>query len=380
MSYVPPDRDQPPPIALPEVKPPSAGFLIQLFVVPALIVFVIVMVWLAIKWLTMDAGDPHKYLDQIRTNTRNRWNVALQLATALADPRYDAIKLDGAYMQGLADVLAEELERPSEPKDPMLIRVYLCRALQQFRVADGLPVLIRAANQQRDPASIEGRIAAVEAIGRLAENIRGTLADKLLRQAAKTTRQLADQLAGATAGTPGAGQVEQLRAAAKLADELVQTARTRGDFAAKCAELSRMLADLADRVPADSQSPLRELSAAIARQAGHAAKIEASSGSEVLRALVDAVDESTPALQFDDRFKKEMEPRADAPRSGGDFPGPRRRTGRAHQTRRNRRPAARLVALQRGGRSVPRRPRDRRRSRRPPGNAHRAGRPLRRAR
>ena len=306
MSYVPPDRDQPPPTGLPDVKPPTAGFLIQLFVVPALIVLVIVLVWLAIKWLTMDAGDPHKYLEQIRASTRNRWNVALQLATALADPRYDSIKLDGAYMEGLADVLTEELDRPSEPKDPMLIRVYLSRALSQFSVSNGLPVLIRAANQQRDAASIEGRIAAIEAIGRLAENIRGTLTVKLLPQAAKTARQLADQLAVAS-DSPSAEKVEQLRAAAATADELVRTARTRGDFAARCAEFSRTLAELADRVPAESQSPLRELSAAIARQAAHAAKIEAPSGSQVLNALTDAIDESTPALQFDGRFDKEID-------------------------------------------------------------------------
>jgi hypothetical protein len=307
MSYVSPDRDQPPPTALPDVKPPTAGFLIQLFVVPALIVLIIVSIWLAIKWLTMDAGDPHKYLEQIRTSSRNRWNVALQLATALADPRYDSIKLDGAYMQGLADVLGEELDRPSEPKDPMLIRVYLCRALAQFRVSDGLPVLIRVANQQRDAASIEGRIAAVEAIGRLAENIRGTLAGKLLPQAVKTTRQLADQLAAAPSGSPGAEKVDQLRAAAATAEELADTARTRADFASRCADFSRRLTDLADRVPADSQGPLRELSAAIARQAAHAAKIEAPNGSQILRALVDAVNEASPALQFDDRFDKEID-------------------------------------------------------------------------
>ena len=36
---------------LPPVEPPSAGFIIQLFVVPALIVLVIVSVWFTFSWL-----------------------------------------------------------------------------------------------------------------------------------------------------------------------------------------------------------------------------------------------------------------------------------------------------------------------------------------
>lgn len=298
-SHQPHDRS--PDDTLPEVKPPTAGFLIQLFVVPAMIVLVIVLVWLAIKWLTMDAGDPHKYLEQIRTHTRNRWNVALQLATALADPRYDSIKLDGAYMAGLADVLAEELDRPSDPSDPMLIRVYLCRALGQFRTSEGLPVLIRAASQQRDAASIEGRIAAVEAIGRLAENIRGTLTARLLPQAAKTARELAKKLDSAAD-------------AAQAADELIRAARTTADFATKCAELARNLTELADRAERNAAQndsaaigSLRELAAAIARQSKHAAKLEAPRDSDMFKALSQAVDESSPALQFDDRFDKEID-------------------------------------------------------------------------
>jgi hypothetical protein len=294
-------HDRSPGDTLPEVKPPTAGFLIQLFVVPAMIVLVIVSVWLAIKWLTMDAGDPHKYLEQIRTHTRNRWNVALQLATALADPRYEAIKLDGKYMAGLADVLAEELDRPSDPNDPMLIRVYLCRALGQFRTSEGLPVLIRAANQQRDAASIEGRIAAVEAIGRLAENIRGTLTARLLPQAAKTARELAKSLDSAAD-------------AAQAAEELIRTARTTADFSGRCAELARKLTELADRAERNAAqndaaliSSLRELAAAIARQAKHAATLEAPGDSEVFKALIQAVDESSPALQFDERFDKDID-------------------------------------------------------------------------
>ena len=43
---------------LPPVEPPSAGFLVQLFLVPALIVGIIVCVWLAFHWLAQLGNDP----------------------------------------------------------------------------------------------------------------------------------------------------------------------------------------------------------------------------------------------------------------------------------------------------------------------------------
>jgi hypothetical protein len=46
MSYSSPPRDGlSPDDALPPVEPPSAGFIIQLFVVPGIIVVVVVMIW-----------------------------------------------------------------------------------------------------------------------------------------------------------------------------------------------------------------------------------------------------------------------------------------------------------------------------------------------
>jgi HEAT repeat protein len=49
-------------------------------------------------------------------------------------------------------------------------RMYLCRALGSFAVQDGLPVLLKAAQQERDPAEVEVRFSALEAIATLANN------------------------------------------------------------------------------------------------------------------------------------------------------------------------------------------------------------------
>ena len=44
--------------ALPPVEPPSAGFIVQLFVIPGIIVFIIVMIWLLFNWLAQKGNDP----------------------------------------------------------------------------------------------------------------------------------------------------------------------------------------------------------------------------------------------------------------------------------------------------------------------------------
>ena len=74
---------------LPPVQPPSAGFIVQLFLVPGLIVLVIVGVWVGVNrlasseqdWRTLvaDLQSPHEHL---------RWRGAFGLAQLLqADQR-----------------------------------------------------------------------------------------------------------------------------------------------------------------------------------------------------------------------------------------------------------------------------------------------------
>ena len=51
---------------LPPVEPPSAGFIIQLFVIPALIVVLIVAVWLAFNWLVRTASSPEDVIQGLK--------------------------------------------------------------------------------------------------------------------------------------------------------------------------------------------------------------------------------------------------------------------------------------------------------------------------
>ncbi len=69
---------------LPPVQPPSAGFLVQLFVVPALIVLAVVGVWALFGKIASSDEDWRELVEDIRnTNEHRRWRGANGLATLL---------------------------------------------------------------------------------------------------------------------------------------------------------------------------------------------------------------------------------------------------------------------------------------------------------
>src|SRR5581483_9884282 len=80
---------------LPPVEPPSAGFILQLFIVPGVIVVIIVMVWLMFHWLVQQGNDPEAYVAALQRNNEARWQAAVNLANALRNERgtgYDELK------------------------------------------------------------------------------------------------------------------------------------------------------------------------------------------------------------------------------------------------------------------------------------------------
>ena len=68
---------------LPPVKPPSAGFIVQLFLIPALIVAAVVGVWALFGKMAAGEQDWRELVDEIKnTNEHRRWRGANGLATA----------------------------------------------------------------------------------------------------------------------------------------------------------------------------------------------------------------------------------------------------------------------------------------------------------
>ena len=167
-------REFSPDNALPPVEPPSASFLVQLFLVPALIVGIIVSVWIAFHWLAQLGNDPQSYVRTLRRNTEGRWQAALNLANDLRGPGGATLKADTALADELAAILADEVKsgRPSGGghggEQSRTLCVYLCRALGEFAVPEAAaPLVARVAAE--DQAEISR--AAVEAIAVLAFNL-----------------------------------------------------------------------------------------------------------------------------------------------------------------------------------------------------------------
>lgn len=160
--------------ALPPVEPPSAGFLVQLFLVPAIIVGIIVCVWLAFHWLAQLGNDPQAAVRSLRRNTEGRWQAALNLANDLRGPGGAKLKADDALAGELASILADEVKsgRPvgggHSAEQSRTLCVYLCRALGEFAVPAAAPPLVTRA-EATDQAEIAR--AAVEALAVLATNL-----------------------------------------------------------------------------------------------------------------------------------------------------------------------------------------------------------------
>jgi HEAT repeat protein len=163
---------------LPRVEAPTASFILQLFLIPLLIVSIVVLLWLAFGWLAHAGQDnPDLLLRRLQRFDDDSWKAAKEFADLLRspDPKYDALRSDAERARELAAVLEQDVRagqkgeqtHPSRAK----LRMFLCRALGMFHVADGLPTLVRCAGQQRDPVEAEVRLTAIEGIATLASNI-----------------------------------------------------------------------------------------------------------------------------------------------------------------------------------------------------------------
>ncbi len=160
--------------ALPPIEPPSAGFLVQLFVIPGVIVAIIVVVWLLFHWLASMGNDPREYIKKLRGNSEVRWQAAVNLAGALQGEAGEEIKHDGAVAADLGQILEDEIAGGSMEERPINLRIYLCRALGEFKVPQALPPLLDAAKTQRDEKEIDVRRSAVHGLAALTANLKQT--------------------------------------------------------------------------------------------------------------------------------------------------------------------------------------------------------------
>ena len=169
-----PDRSKPllPDHALPAVEPPSAGFLVQLFVIPFLIVAILVLGWLFVQWLVQGSNNPHEFVRRLRGNSETRWQAAVNLASALANPQNESARRDASLAHELSQILLDDIAAANMEKQDLLLRDYLCLALGHFNNDAGLPALLKAATTSRDPKEDEVRLAAIYGLGESARSMR----------------------------------------------------------------------------------------------------------------------------------------------------------------------------------------------------------------
>src|SRR5215469_10938303 len=98
---------------LPPVEAPSAGFVVQLFVIPAAVVVVVIIVWLLFGKLAGGERDPMEYVRQLREPTAN-WRSAYELASLIQNDA--AIASDPKLVGELTDLFSHELDRAEDPK------------------------------------------------------------------------------------------------------------------------------------------------------------------------------------------------------------------------------------------------------------------------
>ncbi len=162
---------------LPPVEPPSAGFILQLFVVPALIVLMIVLLWLTVSWLVRrTSARPEDVIAGLEQGPRiARWQRASELADMLRSPRFAEFRRNPDAAKGLAGILSREIDAATAghgmQDEDITLRLFLSRALGEFDTFEGTDALIKAAETNRDPQELLVRQGALEGLAVRAFNL-----------------------------------------------------------------------------------------------------------------------------------------------------------------------------------------------------------------
>lgn len=202
------------PDELPPVQPPSAGFILQLFVVPGLIVVLVVGVWLLFGKLATSEQDWHGLVRELQQpNQHRRWRGALGLAQTLKSDQDSGDKgqhlaSNSELARTLSDVFHQELRRGSQEPDSLKYQSMLARTLGMFDLPEIVTPSLREAIQTGHDRDVRKDSLAALAVllGRFSEhgqpvhddNLFGDLVqvstdeDPLIRQLGAFTLGLAD--------------------------------------------------------------------------------------------------------------------------------------------------------------------------------------------
>lgn len=160
------------PEELPPVQPPSAGFIVQLFLVPALIVMAVIAVWAMFGKLADSGADWTQLVAELGSGNEHRqWRSAQELAQLLRNdqisPPTDRPPLSEIpeVADALVDLLTKSLNTANPSEEELLQQKFLARALGSLNADEKtLPVLAIALQPTRDLAVRESSLMSVTTI------------------------------------------------------------------------------------------------------------------------------------------------------------------------------------------------------------------------
>lgn len=142
---------------LPPVQPPSAAFIVQLFVFPALIVMAVVAIWWMFGLIAAGEQDWHQLLQDLQSQNlliRNRAMYGMAQVLDQDTRRGEQghhLNQNREIAQAFTDQLTTELRRNSTSKEAIAIQEFLTRALGMMTTFDiTAPALHLALEPQRD--------------------------------------------------------------------------------------------------------------------------------------------------------------------------------------------------------------------------------------
>ena len=161
------------PEELPPVSPPSAGFIVQLFLIPALIVMAVVAVWALFGKLADSESDWKQLVAELgSSNEHRRWRAALGIAQLLRNEEIappadrEPLARHPLVVDSLTELFAKAIAATSPSDEEITHQEFLARTLGSLD-ADGktLPALAEAT---KDSHNVEVRKSALMSIASIA--------------------------------------------------------------------------------------------------------------------------------------------------------------------------------------------------------------------
>lgn len=246
---------------LPPVEPPSAGFIVKLFLIPAVIVGVVMLILGLIYWIRSSGEDVNRYVDALERNDQGRWQAAVNLANALNRTGNEHYRTDPTLLKRVAGVFESEVAKGSMEDQSLQLRYFLARVLGELQLPEALPPLVKGVTTKRDDRERDVRMGAMQGLARLIPNIAASkpqddpkLRDALTAAAGDTDPVIRYHAAFTIAVFDGTGYVPLLE---KLLDDANTDVRAnaavglaRHGNASCVAELAKMIdpTELDDRV------------------------------------------------------------------------------------------------------------------------------------